>query len=298
MQIKELIDVAIQRLNKNGIEDSRIKAKVLLQYTLNQDKFYVLMNGDEEIKKKDEARYKNYIEELIQGKPLQYITNNQEFMGLNFYVDENVLIPQPDTEILVEEAIGQINSLMKEDKASQIRILDLCTGSGAIAISVAKYLQENVKDFKKEYEICAVDISEKALEVAEKNAKQNDVQVKFILSNMFENIKNSVEEKFDMIISNPPYIEKRVIETLSREVQNEPHIALDGGEDGLDFYRTIANKGNQYLKDEGSILLEIGYNQKENVTRIFEEEQKYRDIECVQDLSGNDRVIKVKIKED
>ena len=197
-------------------------------------------------------------------------------MNLNFYVDENVLIPQPDTETLVLQAIKRI----KQYENNNIKVLDLCTGSGAIAISLAKEFEN------KNVQVYASDISDKALEVAKKNSKKNDVHINFINSNMFENI----DEKFDIIVSNPPYIETETIKKLSKDVQQEPHIALDGGFDGLEFYKIIASEYEKYLNDNGTLLLEIGYNQKQSVTELFIN----RNVECIKDLAQNDRVIIVK----
>ena len=189
----------------------------------------------------------------MQGTPLQYITNHQEFMGYDFFVDENVLIPQPDTEILVEEVL----KLAQAKK--NCTILDMCTGSGCIGISLAKRLQKDVQ-------ITLVDISNKALKVAEKNAINNKVNVQLIQSDMFNNIDTS--KKYDIIVSNPPYIETDEILNLNKQVQNEPHLALDGGKDGLDFYRIFANEAYKYLNKGGYLCLEIGYNQKEKVIQL------------------------------
>lgn len=294
MNIKEIIIYGANKLKQNNIQDSNIKARLLVQYILNQDKSYLIINSEKQVSKQDEKIYEEYIQKLIQGKPLQYITKTQEFMGLNFYVDENVLIPQPDTEILVEEAIKCIEERIASYilKNNTIRILDMCTGSGAIAISIAKYFQEKYANI----EIYGLDISKEALKIAEKNARKNEVNITFFKSNMFEKIEEYVKEKFDVIVSNPPYIETDTIEMLSEEVRQEPHIALDGGQDGLNFYRIIAKEGSKYLKKNGAILLEIGYNQKESVTKLFEEEQQYMDIECIQDLSRNDRIVRLKKK--
>ena len=302
MQIKELINKGIQRLEINHIEDSNIKARVLLQYVLKKDKNYLVTNFNEEVSKQQEIEYGKHIEELIQGRPLQYITKTQEFMGLEFYVDENVLIPQPDTEILVEEAMKKIEKIIKCKKDnsinqnSTVRILDMCTGSGAIAISIAKYFQNknklnNTPNNKIQLKLYGVDISQEALEIAKRNAKLNQVQVEFFISDMFKKMKENIDEPFDIIISNPPYIETNTIETLSKEVKQEPHIALDGGEDGLNFYRIIAEEGKKYLARSGCILVEIGYNQKEAVTRLFKKENTQ--ITCIKDLAGNNRVIKI-----
>lgn len=286
MDIQKLRNFGRKKLIENNVEDSNFKSEILLQYILNMDKTELIINSKKEVQHDLEQRYISYLDKIIEGKPIQYITHKQEFMGLYFYVDENVLIPQPDTEILVEKTIRIVtanNKLLSQN----IKILDLCTGSGAIAISLENYLQN-----KCNIEIYASDISEKAIDVAKRNAKENNAKVKFIISDMFQNIE---ENNFDIIVSNPPYIEKATITTLSKEVQNEPHLALDGGIDGLDFYRIIAKEGYKHLKSGGYILVEIGYNQKESVSNIFKEYvDKYIEIKCVKDLNGQDRVIEVK----
>lgn len=287
MKIRELLKQAVQILVQNGIEDSTIKARTLMQYVLKKEKSYLIINSEEEIKHEVEMQYNQLVQELIQGKPLQYITNVAEFMGLKFYVNENVLIPQPDTEILVEEGIKEIKQIRKTKPEQTIRILDLCTGSGAIIIAIAKHF-EMLADNNIQY--YAIDISTEAIKIAEKNAIFNEVKINFILSDMFQNIKEAGKEKFDMIVSNPPYIETDIIKKLPKEVQAEPHLALDGGKDGLNFYRIIAKESKQYLKVKGKILTEIGYNQKDTVTNIFQKE--YKQIECTKDLENNNRMIK------
>ena len=216
-----------------------------------------------------------YIDKIINGKPIQYITNEQEFMKLKFYVDENVLIPQPDTEILAEKIIDEYS-----DK--EAKIWDLCTGSGAIAISLAKYIKKS--------NIIATDISNKAIQIAKLNAEKNLVhkKIKFILSDMFKNIEN---DTFDLIVSNPPYIKTDVINNLEKSVQNEPNIALDGGEDGLKFYKIIAENAYKFLNNNGKLYLEIGFDQKENVINLLQKTYKYNEITCIKDLAGNDRLI-------
>lgn len=276
MKIKELINYGKNKLIENKIEDENIKTKVLLKYILNVDDFYLVIHNDENQDKEIETKFINCINELIEGKPLQYITHHQEFMNLDFYVDENVLIPQPDTEVLVLQTIN----IIKQYESGNIKVLDLCTGSGAIAVSIAKVFKNQA------VQVYASDISDKALEVAKKNSKKNDVHINFINSNMFESIK----EKFDIIVSNPPYIETKVINKLSKDVQSEPYIALDGGEDGLKYYKIIASEYEKYLNDNGTLLLEIGYNQKQSVTELFIN----RNVECIKDLAQNDRVIIVK----
>lgn len=276
MKIKELINYGKNKLIENKIEDENIKTKVLLKYILNVDDSYLIIHNDENQDIEIETKFINCINELIEGKPLQYITHHQEFMNLDFYVDENVLIPQPDTEVLVLQTIN----IIKQYENRNIKVLDLCTGSGAIAISTAKAFENQA------VQVYASDISDKALEVAKKNSKKNDVHINFINSNMFENI----DEKFDIIVSNPPYIETETIKKLSKDVQQEPHIALDGGCDGLKFYKIIASEYEKYLNDNGTLLLEIGYNQKQSVTELFIN----RNVECIKDLAQNNRVIIVK----
>ena len=211
---------------------------------------------------------------------MQHITHSQEFMKMDFFVDENVLIPRPDTEILVEETI----KISK--KRTNPKILDLCTGSGAIAISIAK----NVKDA----DIYAVDISEKALNIAKTNAKRLEVfdRIKFLKSDLFQNIEKT---KFDIIVTNPPYIKKEDITYLSKEVQKEPLLALDGGVDGLDFYKKILNQSIDYLKFGSYICMEIGYDQKQDVLKIIQDIDKYVDTYSKKDLCGNDRIIVTKV---
>ena len=279
--VKELLSKGIMLLEENGIEDSIIKAKRLIQYVLKKTASKIIFDMDDSVKKCEETQYLEYINQIIKGKPLQYITHEQEFMGFKFYVDENVLIPQPDTETLVERTIEIIKDVQPDTE--NIDVLDMCTGSGAIAVSIAK-LCKNIK-------ICALDISDDALEIAKKNAFENEANVEFFKSDMFENISKNA--KFDLIVSNPPYIKETVISTLSKDVQNEPHIALSGGKDGLDFYRIIANNAYKYLKYQGKVLVEIGYDQAESVEELFEQTHQYDKIRCIKDLSGNDRVIEI-----
>lgn len=267
----------------HGIEDIPLKVRLLLEHVLNMNKFDLIINHDQEISKEKIIDFRMGLEKIKANVPIQYITNHQEFMKLNFYVDENVLIPQPDTEILVEEVIKYVEQhYLNEPNTTPIKILDLCTGSGAIAISLAKYIDN--------CEITATDISHKAIQIAKLNAEKNLVhkKIKFIESDMFKNIKDC---KFDIIVSNPPYIETSIIPTLSQEVQKEPLIALDGGNDGLDFYRVIINNADNYLKTNGGVFLEIGYNQKNKVIEYIKQTHKETKPICFKDLGDNDRVV-------
>lgn len=278
MTIKETLTKGMIMLKSNNIESPKLKARLLLQYILKKSRQYLIVYDNEEVGKKEQWEYFVNIEKLTKGVPLQHITHTQEFMKMDFYVNENVLIPRPDTEILVEEVIQIARTMDKP------RILDLCTGSGAIAISIAKYLPNAV--------VYAVDISEKALEVAVENSRRLKANVKFIKSNLFKDLK---EMKFDIIVSNPPYIKKDDIQFLSDEVQKEPEIALDGGYDGLDFYRKISRQAIEYLKFGSYLCFEIGFDQKIDVIDIIEKEGHYTGTYCKKDLYGNDRIIVTKV---
>lgn len=279
MNIKQALEEARNILKSNNFEDSNIIAKELLSYVLKKDKVYLTINSDTALTDTEYAEFTKYIEQIIDGKPLQYITQKQEFMGIDFFVNEDVLIPQPDTEILVETVL---DICKKYDKQS-LRILDLCTGSGAIAISLSKILNTQV---------FASDVSIKALKVAEKNNVLNNSKVEFIESNLFEKING---EKFDIIVSNPPYIKNEEIKLLSKQVQNEPYIALSGGEDGLDFYRKIIDEAYKHINKNGYLCLEIGYDQKEDLIKLIKQNENYEYENCIKDLSNNDRCIIAKI---
>ena len=274
MTIKEMLTKGMIMLKGSNIESPKLKARLLLQYILKKPRQHLIIYDNQEVEKKEQWEYFVNIEKLSKGVPLQHITHHQEFMKMDFYVDENVLIPRPDTEILVEETIKIAKNI------NQPKILDLCTGSGAIAISIAK----NVPNA----EVYAIDISEKALDVAKKNAKDLEVNVKFINSNLFEKIDKI---KFDIIISNPPYIKREDINLLSQEVQKEPELALDGGIDGLDFYRKITEQAIDFLKLGSYLCFEIGYDQKDEVIDIISKHENYSNTYCKKDLCGNDRVI-------
>lgn len=282
MKIKEILKKGSSILTESNIEDAYLKARILLSNILGTNKEYLIIHSEEEIDEKIYNQYMNEIEKLKNHEPIQYIVKKQEFMGLNFYVDNNVLIPQPDTENLVEEVLIIANFLKKDSKQNNINILDLCTGSGAIAISLSKILNSE------KVLVYGTDISESALKIAEKNAIQNSAKVKLLKSDIFKNL--SEEYKFDIIVSNPPYIETETIPNLSEEVRREPHIALDGGQDGLFFYKEIIKNAKNYLKENGYLAFEIGYNQREQVENELKQNE-YKNIYSKKDLSGNDRVV-------
>lgn len=280
MNLKELLNYAKIYLCKNEIEDAGIISKLLIEYVFNIEKEKIILFYEKELDENGIKNYKNLLEKIVLGAPVQYITNKQEFMKMNFYVDENVLIPQPDTEILVEEIINQYNG-------KKCKILDLCTGSGAIAVSLAKYLEYA--------EIVASDISVKALQIAKLNAEKNLVhrKIKFIESDMFSKINDN---NFDIIVSNPPYIKTEIIKKLDAQVKKEPNIALDGGEDGLKFYKIIIRNSYKYLTDNGKLFLEIGYDQREDVIKLLNKNNYYDNIYSKKDLGKNDRIIVASIR--
>lgn len=269
MNVKEAIKYGIDNLK--NIDDKSLKLRLILSHFMNVEKNYLITHDDEELSDEIEEKYKQGIEKLSKDVPLQYITNTQEFYGMKFKVNENVLIPRYDTEILIEETLKRAKN--------QYKILDMCTGSGIIAITLAKNVEKA--------NVFACDISLEALRVAKENNELHNANVKFINSNLFENIE---EKNFDIIVSNPPYITEKEMQELENQVKKEPELALYGGVDGLDFYRKITENAKEYLKKEGLLIFEIGYKQKEDVSKILIE-NKFKNIKCVKDLQGLDRVI-------
>lgn len=265
--IKKALNVGKSILRKNDIDEREARLLLALSIGISTDE---LIRFDE-CTEGQYLKYLNYIERRSSGEPYAYISGRKEFMKLCFDVNHDVLIPREDTEILVLEAI-------KQDKK---KILDLCTGSGCIAISLAKYVENSVVD--------AVDICENAIKVAQKNAILNDVNVKFICSDLFENVL----DRYDMIVSNPPYIKSDDIKDLQREVKCEPIKALDGGNDGLYFYNKISSEAVKFLNNDGVILFEIGFDEGEAVKNILESNH-FVDVKIIKDLSGNDRVVYAK----
>lgn len=276
MTIRELLNQGIIMLKNEKIDSPKTKARLILESTLNKSREYLIIYDKNEVTPAQRDNYIKKIKRVILGEPVQYITGLQEFMKLNFFVTKDVLIPRQDTEVLVEEVIK-----IAKDIPNPV-ILDLCTGSGAIAVSLAKYIPNS--------KIYGIDISEKALEVAKKNAEFNGVKnsIEFRVSDLFNKIRN---QKFDIIVSNPPYIKKEDIKLLPKDVQKEPKIALDGGTDGLVFYSRIAKSAYKHLRRGGYLCLEIGYNQKLQVKKIIEGQKRYINFYCKKDLCENDRVI-------
>ena len=277
MNVKELIDYGKNTLKENETEDYTIIAKKLAKYVLKMNDSELIINEQNNVEEEQEEYYKLELIEIINGKPIQYITNSQEFYSNEFYVDNNVLIPQPDTEILVEETLDIIKKNNKN-----VKVLDICTGSGCIGISIAAN--------SKESKVIMSDISKEALNVAQKNANKilGDLSnIRFIESDMFEEI----EEELDIIVSNPPYISFEELQNLDEQVKQEPIIALYGYEDGLGFYRILVEESHKYLSDDGYLCMEIGYKQKDEVIKLLEKNGNYKNIYSKKDLAGNDRIV-------
>ena len=276
MTIKDIIVKYSKELEEIS-PTPRLDVETLLQKVLGVDRLYILLNLERVLSEDEEQLFNKFINERLNNRPIAYIVGNREFMGLDFFVKEGVLIPRPDTEVLVEEVI----ELAKKKDAKNI--LDIGTGSGAITISLAKYL-ENVK-------VTSVDISDIALEIGKRNAISNEVddRINFVKSDLFTNIDK--ETKFDIIVSNPPYIKREVIDTLDKQVKDyEPYNALEGGVDGLDFYRAITKQAKEYLKKGGILAYEVGHDQSEDVSKLMEMDG-YTNIYTLKDLQQIDRVV-------
>lgn len=278
MEIKDLILKGIKSLSDREYTNPIFEARYILSKILEVDVSYILAYPEKEVNQNNIEKYEKVLERRKKGEPLQYIFQECEFMGIKIFLKEGVLIPRPDTEISVEKIID-----ISKEKES-IKILEIGSGSGAVSLSLAKNLEHSKID--------AVDISEIALEVTRENVKRNKLSnINVFYSNLFSN----VNEKYDIIYSNPPYIPTRDIDELQVEVKSyEPMLALDGGNDGLDFYRLIIKEAMNFLEKEGYLIFEIGYNQGKDVSDLLSE-QGYEVLEVVKDLSGKDRVVVSKI---
>lgn len=285
MTYRELYEKGCTALTDAGIEETALDARLLLEFVCHTDRNALLVHGERSVGQAEEEQYLSYIGERAKRIPLQHLTGEQEFMGLSFLVNEHVLIPRQDTEILVEEVLREPHDGM--------RILDMCTGSGCILLSLLHYSND-----------CSgvgVDLSEDALVVARKNAERicpkysvedclegnKESEIAFVQSNLFENVVG----QYEIIVSNPPYIASHVIPTLMPEVRDhEPMMALDGTEDGLFFYRKITDECREYLVRGGRLYFEIGYNQAEAVSSLMQE-AGFADVTVVKDYAGLDRVV-------
>ena len=271
MNYTEAFLMGMQKLKEAQIGEAQLDARLLLEEVCGTDHNTLLCHGDREVSEAEEEQYRKALEQRAVHVPLQHLLGYQDFMGLRFQVNEHVLIPRQDTEILVEEAMRYLHDGM--------RILDLCTGSGCILLSLLHYSND--------CEGTGVDISKEALQVAALNAELLGIKADFLKSDLYEKVTG----KFDLLVSNPPYIERKVIPTLMEEVREyDPYIALDGGEDGLDFYRRIIGGAQDYLKRGGQILMEIGSGQAKAVSELLRE-AGFKEIDVCRDFAGLDRVV-------
>lgn len=294
MKTRILVKEGEYRLAKAFCMDAKIDAEELYCFLTGIDRVHLFLKANEEVDPETEEKYMELIARRAQRIPLQHITGVQEFMGHTFRVSPDVLIPRQDTETLVLEA-GKTIQANPQKKAGfwdrlkgrgDWEVLDLCCGSGAVGISLAK-MYSNIR-------VTAADISEAAVRVAEDNAQNLRARVKFLQGDMFAPLGG---RKFDMIVSNPPYIRTNMISILQEEVKkHEPLSALDGGRDGLDFYRTIVEQAADHLTPEGWLMMEIGHDQGEDLRKMLKDSQKYTPAEVIKDLPGRDRVVKCRLK--
>lgn len=274
MTYREAVEFGTKCLTDAGVPDAALDAWYLLQMVCRIERSYYYVHGEEDITQDAQKEYEIAVQKRAEHIPLQYIIGEQEFMGLRFKVNSNVLIPRQDTETLVEQVLKLVKPGMK--------VLDLCTGSGCVLISVLKNAPELTG--------MGSDISKTALLVAKENAKLHEVDAEWVRSDLFDNIT----ETFDVIMANPPYIPTGEILSLMPEVRDfEPENALDGGADGLDFYRKIAGQVKDYLNPGGYVYMEIGYDQGETVSELMRN-AGFTEVEVIKDLARNDRVVKGK----
>lgn len=274
MRINEILQSATIKLETAGIDSARLDAEVLLAHILNCKRLYLYVDAMKNLTSAQVSRFENLIEQRIKKIPVAYLIGQREFMGLNFVVTPAVLIPRPDTEVLVQVAIEKLSAVKNPTFA------DIGTGSGAICVSILKYLKNATAS--------TVDISKDAIECATFNAEKFGVddRIIFHVGNLFEPLRG---QKFHAVISNPPYIPTSDLSTLQDEVQREPKLALNGGVDGLDFYRKIADDAPNFLFNGGFLAVEIGINQADDVKNLFA--KNFVDVEIIRDLAGIERVV-------
>lgn len=297
LRVKEILNLGCKQLRDSGINDAEIDSRRLYCYLTNISSTELILEYQNILQDIYCEKYFNLIDRRCQGEPLQYIVGSQDFMGLSFKVDERVLIPRQDTETLVEDVLEVIEKgTLRENSFAEAKkswdILDLCCGSGAIGVAVAKLS-------KIKTQVTLSDVSREAIEVAKINGAINGLkkELTFALGNMFEPFKKLFKKKFNLIVCNPPYIRSDVIPTLQREVKDyEPKGALDGGDDGLDFYRILADESPAFMKKDGILALEIGHDQGMTVPAILGESGYFENIVTLKDLAGNDRVVFASLK--
>lgn len=276
---KELLEYGKVRLQEAEIEEYALDAWLLLEYVFQVSRTWYFVHENDMADTEKAEQYLEYIGERSRHVPLQQLTGEAYFYGMKFYVNEDVLIPRQDTEVLVEEVLKLSRTVFPEEKRKHLNILDVCTGSGCILLGLLSNLENAVGT--------GVDLSEKALNVARINGRNLGIQAEWIHSNLFD----KVQGKYDMIVSNPPYIKTSVIGELMDEVKyHEPKMALDGREDGLYFYRAMIREAEEYLNQGGILAFEIGYDQGESVSRLMRD-QGYSQVQVIPDLAGLDRCV-------
>lgn len=282
--IFKLLSWAASYFKEKKIDSPRLTAEILLANSLGIKRIDLYLQYDRPVDKAELARFKSLLKRRIKSEPVAYIIGEKGFYASDFKVNSAVLIPRPETELLVEKAIEILQQMGVENR--QNVVLELGTGSGAIVVSLAKAIPENV--------YMANDISMKALSVARENAVRiMGGKIHFFAGSWFSSLFEN--EFFDLIVSNPPYIPANDVDNLQHEVRdNEPHLALDGGSDGLACYRDILMHAYKYLRPKGRILLEIGYDQKQGIKQILEKTSRYKDAEFIKDLPGQDRMVIIK----
>jgi release factor glutamine methyltransferase len=287
VRVSSLLAEAVAELTLHQIANPRLEAEVLLAYVLATDRAGLYMHLRDSLSSPHAETFRHLIQRRAQHEPLQYITGTQEFWSLPFMVDKRVLIPRPETEVVVETALRSISQSTIHNPQSAIQILDVGTGSGCIAIALAKELPHA--------QLWATDVSSDALRVARNNAEHHDVarQIIFLQGDLFAPIADKTIE-FEMIVSNPPYLVHDEIATLQPEICDwEPHRALDGGRDGLDFYRRLLSESPAFLRSGGWLIMEIGQGQRQAIMRLLQEQPQLRVSFSVPDYSGHDRVVVV-----
>jgi len=274
--IRDALARAVSVLKGGGVAQPRLEGELLLASLLAIDRVKLIMNDQNLLSKSSWEQYQNRLQQRVRGWPLQYLIGRQEFMSLDLLVTPSVLIPRGDTEILAEEVLA-----LKEKAKKAPTIIDVGTGSGAIAVALAYYWREA--------KIYATDVSPEALEIAKKNADRHRVKIEFILGDLLTPfIKNS--RKFDIIVSNPPYIASGEIKLLPKDVQKEPKLALDGGREGLDYYQKLIPQAMTLLERQGTLALEIGWDQGLAVKQMLEH-NGFKQIAIIQDYGSRDRVV-------
>ncbi|TRW28296.1 peptide chain release factor N(5)-glutamine methyltransferase [Criibacterium bergeronii] len=279
MKIKDIYKYSLEKLNND--EEKFLLTEMIIAYVLEKDRIYIKLNMDDEINNSQAEKIKGYVERLTNNEPIHYIIGKRDFMGMDFYVTQNVLIPRSDTEVLVTEAINALNQEKKYAKDTTTG-LEIGAGSGIISISLLKKIET--------LNMTAVDINCDAIRLTTKNAVELGVYPR--LKVLKSDIYSKVNEKYDFIISNPPYIRTDEIQRLDPKIKNyEPLNALDGGESGIEFYDKIIRDAKAFLNKDGYLFLEIGYDQKDDVSNLFSKHNINVKLKVVKDLAGYDRVI-------